>query len=77
MVLPFTAPLILAAGLQCVAVHPAIRKRMAVSFLHFLRQLLKPDAFNARGRPCKILVDDFFVYTDGFKNLSAAIALDG
>ena len=45
--------------------------------LDFAGNDIHADAFDARGRPREIFVDDRLLEADGFKDLRAAIALDG
>ena len=77
MQLAFRAPLILAADVERVAVDLAIRKRMAMTHGGFFGDDVERRAFDARGGPGEILVNDVSGQSDRFKDLRAAIALDG
>ena len=77
VVFPVLAPLVLAAGVEQMAVDRAVRERALVPEQDFLRNDLDPHAFNARGRAREVLVNERLLQADGFKNLRAPIALDG
>ena len=70
-------PLILPAGIQRCAVDGAGRKRVPVPQADFFGYDVDAHALNLGRGPGEILVDDRVVEADGFKNLRAAIALDG
>ena len=50
---------------------------MAVSARNFFSDCFNAHAADARRCPREILVDKFFIQSNGFKNLCAAVALDG
>ena len=77
MVLAVGAPLVIAAGIQHMAVDLAFGKGVLMAHLHFPRNDVQTDAAHARGRAGKIFFHDRRMQTDRFKNLRAAIALDG
>ncbi len=77
MVFAVAPPLILTANVQRIDRHIAFRIRACMS-----RQSLRGDdvethAFNARRSAGEIFVDDFAVQSHRFKNLCAAIAVNG
>ena len=77
MIFAVVAPLILAAGVERRPLTCRSRERVVMARQRFLGDDIQADAFDARRRPGEIIVDDLAVEADGFKNLRAAIALDG
>ncbi len=77
MILAVVAPLVLAAGIEDVAVDLAVGEGVLVAHLDFARDDVEADAVDARGGPGEVFVDDGRMQADGFENLRAAVALDG
>ncbi len=78
VILTAVAPLILAARVKSrPAVHLTIRERVAMTLQNFLGEDIQPNPFDARRCPGEIPVHHLAVQADGFKNLRAAITLDG
>ena len=77
VILAVLAPLVLAAGIEHVAVDLPVRERPLVPEQDFLGDDVDADAVDARGRPGEILVDDVLLQADGLEDLRAPIALDG
>src|SRR5258708_25229130 len=76
VVLTIFAPLVLAAGVQDVAIDGASGKGPLVAEQRFLGDDLDARAFDAGRSPGKIFVDEIFFEADGFEYLSPPIALN-
>src|SRR5258708_31684781 len=77
MGLAVRAPLILAANVQRMAVDLPVREGVLMPDLHFARDHIQADAFNARWRPGEKFINYRLLKPDRLENLRAAIALDG
>ena len=75
MLLAILAPLIIAASLQRVRRRRAVRKCHAVPHGNLLRDLLHPDALDARRRPSEVFLHHRRTQPDRLENLCAAVRL--
>ena len=71
------APLVMAAGVEHMAVDLAVGKGQLMPGLHFPGDDVQADAADARRGAGEVLFNHRRMQADGFENLRAAIALDG
>ncbi len=73
----FLAPLVIATDIEGIATGGAIRESVGMTGDRFLSDYFQICTFNAGGCPSEVFLNYILIQSNGFKNLSAAIALDG
>src|SRR5436190_1421710 len=76
VVLAIVAPLVLATGIEDMAIGRAVRKSALMAVENFLGNDVDIDAFDAGWGPSEVFVDELFFEADRFEDLGAPIALD-
>ncbi len=75
VILAIGAPLVLASHRQRVPLERPLRERRLVAQQHLLRDHVRADAADARGRPAEVLVDHVLPEPHRLEHLRAAVAL--